>query len=381
MKLFTQILDASSKRRTIKNDYLLIEDNVVARTGIQKYTKRELGLGDSNEVINVMRKSEDVFDDDSIASYNQSPITIYHPKQFVDSGNHDKLAVGDLPKAVADQDNGVIRADLIVKTKKGLQAINDGLTQLSMGYTANIVLQDGVADDGIPYQAIQKNIRINHIALVPKGRAGIAQLSDSVMDIEDFNNHSTEGQTVTIEEIKAGLAKLTDTERESVIGVFKPVQKLSDAEIQSQIETKANELAVIKAKDMATVMAQEIADKAIAESKEFNDVVTKARGYIKDYNPNAVADRRQVMLDVMKAAAANPTVKKLLDAMFGGVEPQTLSDSALYTGFNFITNMSKDLPYMIADNKTVVDHFSQSQKPATTMRIADAIKLTQCKVY
>ena len=381
MKLFTQILDASSKRRTIKNDYLLIEDNVVARTGIQKYTKRELGLGDSNEVINVMRKSEDVFDDDSIASYNQSPITIYHPKQFVDSGNHDKLAVGDLPKAVADQDNGVIRADLIVKTKKGLQAINDGLTQLSMGYTANIVLQDGVTDDGTPYQAIQKNIRINHIALVPKGRAGIAQLSDSVMDIEDFNNHSTEGQTVTIEEIKAGLAKLTDTERESVIGVFKPVQKLSDAEIQSQIETKANELAVIKAKDMATVMAKEIADKAIAESKEFNDVVTKARGYIKDYNPNAVADRRQVMLDVMKAAVANPTVKKLLDAMFGGVEPQTLSDSALYTGFNFITNMSKDLPYMIADNKTVVDHFSQSQKPATTMRIADAIKLTQCKVY
>ena len=381
MKLFTQILDASSKRRTIKNDYLLIEDNIVARTGIQKYTKRELGLGDSNEVINVMRKSEDVFDDDSIASYNQSPITIYHPKQFVDSGNHDKLAVGDLPKAVADQDNGVIRADLIVKTKKGLQAINDGLTQLSMGYTANIVLQDGVADDGIPYQAIQKNIRINHIALVPKGRAGIAQLSDSVMDIEDFNNHSTEGQTVTIEEIKAGLAKLTDTERESVIGVFKPVQKLSDAEIQSQIETKANELAVIKAKDMATVMAKEIADKAIAESKEFNDVVTKARGYIKDYNPNAVADRRQVMLDVMKAASANPTVKKLLDAMFGGVEPQTLSDSALCTGFNFITNMSKDLPYMVADNKTVVDHFSQSQKPATTMRIADAIKLTQCKVY
>ena len=163
--------------------------------------------------------------------------------------------------------------------------------------------------------------------------------------------------------------------------MFKPVQKLSDAEIQSQIETKANELAVIKAKDMATVMAQEIADKAIAESKEFNDVVTKARGYIKDYNPNAVADRRQVMLDVMKAATANPTVKKLLDAMFGGVEPQTLSDSALYTGFNFITNMSKDLPYMVADNKTVVDHFSQSQKPATTMRIADAIKLTQCKVY
>lgn len=381
MKLFTQILDASSKRRTIKNNYLLIEDNIVARTGIQKYTKRELGLGDSNEVINVMRKAEDVFNAESIASYNQSPITIYHPKQFVDASNHDKLSVGDLPQAVADQPNGVIRADLIVKTKKGLQAIDDGLTQLSMGYTANIVLQDGVTDDGTPYQAIQENIRINHIALVPKGRAGIAQLSDSVIDLNDFNNHSTEGQTVTIEEIKAGLAKLTDAERESVIGVFKPVQKLSDAEIQSQIETKANELAIVKANEMAPVMAKEMADKAIADAKDLNDLVTKAKGYIKDYQPTAEADRRQVMLDVMKAAAAKPTVKKLLDAMFGGVEPQTLSDSSLSTGFNFVTNMSKDLPYMVADNKTVVDHFSQSQKPATTMRIADAIKLTQCKVY
>lgn len=381
MKLFTQILDASSKRRTIKNDYLLIEDNIVARTGIQKYTKRELGLGDSNEVINVMRRAEDVFDADSLASYVQSPITVYHPKQFVDATNHDKLAVGDLPEPKPDQESGVIRADLIVKTKRGQQAIGDGLTQLSMGYTANIVLQDGVTDDGTPYQAIQENIRINHIALVPKGRAGIAQLSDSVIDLNDFNNHSTEGQTVTIEEIKAGLAKLTDTERESVIGVFKPVQKLSDAEIQSQIETKANELAIVKANEMAPVMAKEMADKAIADAKDLNDLVTKAKGYIKDYQPTAEAGRRQVMLDVMKAATANPTVKKLLDAMFGGVEPQTLSDSALYTGFNFITNMSKDLPYMVADNKTVVDHFSQSQKPATTMRIADAIKLTQCKVY
>lgn len=381
MKLFTQIFDAGSKRKQIKNGYLLIEDNIVARTGIQKYTKRELGLGDSNEVINVYRPPEQVFDADSLASYNESPITIYHPKQFVDATNHDKLAVGDLPKAVADQESGVIRADLIVKTKKGLQAVNDGLTQLSMGYTADIILRDGVTDDGTVYQAVQENIRINHIALVPKGRAGIAQLNDSVLDLEDFNQPLTEGNTVTIEEIKAGLAQLTDSERASVIEVFKPAKQLSDAEIQSQIETKANELAVIKAKDMATVMAKEMADKAIADAKEFNDVVTKAKGYIKDYQPNAEADRRQVMLDVMKAATANPTVKKLLDAMFGGVEPQTLSDSALYTGFNFITNMSKDLPYMVADNKTVVDHFSQSQKPATTMRIADAIKLTQCKVY
>lgn len=373
---FEFIVDAiPSKRKYTDEGYLIVKDSAIAKVGLQPYLASEIGISDSGGRINVFRSADEVFNDAAIESFIGKPLTNDHPPEFVDSKNWKSYTIGFIKDVRPDLDNNVLLADLVFTDEKAIKLVKSGKTQLSCGYNAEII-QDAGVYNGIEYQAVQKNIRGNHVSLVNAGRAAIAAVAD-----KDFNNNSTERKTVNIEELKAGLAKLTDSERTSVIELFKPVQKLSDAEIQSQIETKANELAIVKANEMAPVMAKEMADKAIADAKDLNDLVTKAKGYIKDYQPTAEAGRRQVMLDVMKAAAANPTVKKLLDAMFGGVEPQTLSDSSLSTGFNFVTNMSKDLPYMVADNKTVVDHFSQSQKPATTMRIADAIKLTQCKVY
>lgn len=334
-KLFTQIFDAGSKRRKIKNDYLLIEDNIVARTGIQKYTKRELGIADSSEQVSVYRSPEEVFADSSIATYEESPITVQHPKQFVDVSNHDKLSVGDLVQVKPCPDDGVVRADLIVKTSKGLKAINDGIQQISMGYTAEIIMQDGVTPDGEVYQAVVKNIKINHCALVNKGRAGIAQLNDSVIEIEDLHNQSTE-ENMNVEELLAALAKLSDAERESVIG--SKATALTDEQIQQLVNAQAE------------IKAKQIADEMIKKTTELQDTISRAKILIKDYQPNAEADRRQVMLDVMNTAAGNQSVKKMLDAMFSGADPQTLSDSALFTGFNFITNMVRDLPYMVNDS-------------------------------
>jgi len=57
-------------------------------------------------------------------------------------------------------------ADLIIKDETGIQAINDGLRQVSCGYNAEY-------DETSPGRALQYQIRGNHIALVPNGRAGI----------------------------------------------------------------------------------------------------------------------------------------------------------------------------------------------------------------
>ncbi len=334
-KIFTQIFDAGTKRKQIKNGYLLIEDNIVARTGIQKYKKKELGLGDSNEIINVYRPPEQVFDVDSLASYEESPITIHHPKQFVDASNHDKLSVGDLVRVKPEQESGLVRADLIVKTTKGLRAIKDGLKQISMGYDANIILQDGVTPDGEQYQALATNIKINHCALVPVGRAGVARLNDSVIELEDLHNQSTE-ENMSVEELQAALAKLTDAERESVLG--NKATALTDEQIQQLVTAQAE------------ILATKITDEKIKQTSELQDTISRAKVLIKDYQPKAEADRRQVMLDVMNTAAGNQSIKKMLDAMFAGADPQALNDTALFTGFNFITNMVRDLPYMVTDS-------------------------------
>jgi hypothetical protein len=61
---------------------------------------------------------------------------------------------------------------VVVRDKNTIQAIKDGKRQLSMGYTARVIVGAGVTDDGTPYAGRQTNIRINHGAIVDKGRAG-----------------------------------------------------------------------------------------------------------------------------------------------------------------------------------------------------------------
>jgi hypothetical protein len=45
------------------------------------------------------------------------------------------------------------------------------LMEVSMGYTAEVVPEKGIAPDGQHYDAVQRNIRFNHMALLPQGHA------------------------------------------------------------------------------------------------------------------------------------------------------------------------------------------------------------------
>lgn len=139
----------------------------VARTGIQEYLACELGLdGDPMRVIKVMRPAEEVFNDESIASYTGADITIEHPQQFVDAATYNQISKGTTLTAYKDGD--FVKADLVIKAKDAIEAVESGKVQLSAGYSA--VYDEAQAD--APYDYIQRNIRINHVALVDRARAG-----------------------------------------------------------------------------------------------------------------------------------------------------------------------------------------------------------------
>lgn len=378
-RIFTQVFDASQSKRTKKgNGYLLIEDCTVARTGIQNYTAKELGLNDSNELIPVWRPPEEVFKAESIQTYDNAPLTVLHPKQFVDLDNHNDLAVGDSIKVKPLQDSGVITADLLFKTRRAVKAIDAGVEQLSCGYESEIKFIDGVTPEGEPYKAIQTNISVNHIALVPKGRAGNARLNDSIINFEEENNMPNEhGHSHTVTDPGHNLPRhthaVTDHGHNLPVAAIKPVavtKQLTDAEIDALVEKRAAEKA----------------QKIIEDKAATDDVVNRAKLIVKDYSPNAEVDRRQVMLDCMNTAAANPAMKKVLDAMFSGADPKTLNDNALNMGFTFITNMARDLPYMLQDAKptSVTDGLSTTdgtQKEAKGVSLMDSVISQQCKVY
>jgi hypothetical protein len=70
------------------------------------------------------------------------------------------------------RDGEYIRVPLVLMDQKMIDAFENGTKQLSLGYSCDIEVCDGVTPDGEPYDAIQRAIRINHLALVPLARGG-----------------------------------------------------------------------------------------------------------------------------------------------------------------------------------------------------------------
>ena len=144
----------------------------VAKTGTQQYLRRELGLdGDPNAVVTVYRPPEEVFSVDSLATYNAADITVYHPNKLVDSETF-KDATSGVSSSIGRQDGDFVVCDLIIKDASAIKKAEAGLVELSAGYTAEYHHEPGVTADGVAYEYVQRDIKINHIALVPTARAG-----------------------------------------------------------------------------------------------------------------------------------------------------------------------------------------------------------------
>lgn len=165
---FTDKVSVSTTRRT--SDGYLVADVKVARTGIQYYAGHEMGRPDLG-IVSVYRPESEVFSKDSMSSFAHKPVTDNHPDESVGATNWKDLAVGSIGEDVA-RDGDFIRVPLVVMDAASIKKVEDGKRELSAGYSCEIVWGDGVAPDGSKYQATQKDIRVNHVAIVTSARAG-----------------------------------------------------------------------------------------------------------------------------------------------------------------------------------------------------------------
>lgn len=142
----------------------------VSRTGIQEYLGSELGFNHNN-IVRVYRPPTEVFSPDSLASFDGSDVTIEHPDELVNSENYRYTSVGTV-KAGASQAGDFVRCDLIVKDQRAIDEVMAGKVEVSVGYTAIYKDEAGVTQEGESYDMSQTCIRVNHVALVDKARAG-----------------------------------------------------------------------------------------------------------------------------------------------------------------------------------------------------------------
>ncbi|MDF1820710.1 MAG: DUF2213 domain-containing protein [Alcanivoracaceae bacterium] len=135
-----------------------------ARAGIQKYLARELGVP-GEDVIEVMRPPAEVRR--SAGTFEGVPITMDHPPCMVAADTLDRYAVGMVSAVRYDSRTDQLRGDLLVWDPVAIHSIASGRRELSGGYEAEY------DEDGPGFR--QRDIKGNHLAIVPLGRSGSAQ--------------------------------------------------------------------------------------------------------------------------------------------------------------------------------------------------------------
>ena len=139
----------------------MIDHPILTRVGIFEYHNPD------GTIRRELRLPEEVFAAESLASYKGKPVILTHEAGMIDSDNVQQEQIGTiLSEGMQDGDN--VRAQIIIHDAHKLDY---GLRELSLGYTQTPDETPGVWN-GQPYDAIQRNIQINHLALVEKARAG-----------------------------------------------------------------------------------------------------------------------------------------------------------------------------------------------------------------
>lgn len=163
-----------------KTDEGFIKDApIIGRTGILEYRNVD------GTIRREYRPPEEAFNADSLASIRGKPITLGH-HGWVSSANYRETKPVGTVISDGRQDGSNIRADVVI------YSLDTEDRELSCGYQTELEETPGVTEDGQHYDAIQRNIRYNHLAIVPRGRAGNARLNmDGNQSIEEVETMST----------------------------------------------------------------------------------------------------------------------------------------------------------------------------------------------
>ena len=126
----------------------------------------------ADQVINVYVSADDLFKPEVIKSFNGVDATDYHPpKNEINASNWKDYHIGDSENV--RQEGEFMIGDLIIKDQNSINAIQSNeRIEISLGYSADLTIEQGTAPDGTPYQAKFINFKGNHVALVKYGRCG-----------------------------------------------------------------------------------------------------------------------------------------------------------------------------------------------------------------
>lgn len=312
----------------LTRDGYLVADARIARTGIQLYRgseadpKNEHGYRDT-AVVRVLRPDNEVFSTDAMASFAHRPVTNDHPAESVSAKNWKAHSVGMTGADIA-RDRDFVRVPMVVMDQAAIADVQAGKRELSCGYTCDLKWEPGETADGQPYDAIQTNIRGNHLAIVSAGRAGKdCRLGDGALDHRGDRHMALKTIIVDglpVETTDAGEAAVNKlrgllNDAASALTKEEEAKKKALAEKDKELATKDARITELEGKVLdAAALDAMVADRAT--------VVSKAKALKAD----VVTDGKSIA--EIKRAVLGDSVKDKSEAYVDAAWDMTKSDSA-----------------------------------------------------
>lgn len=167
-------MQATDEKQIDYNDFWYIKDNPLSKVGVFPYYGKNISDElEPNKIYYVLRPEEELSKEETLESFKLVPIIDDHTMLGNKEGMQpaeEKGVHGTIGSDTYYKD-GVVYGDLKIFSETLKDEIENGKKELSMGYFCDYELADGEYNEQ-PYQAIQRNIKANHVALVQEGRMG-----------------------------------------------------------------------------------------------------------------------------------------------------------------------------------------------------------------
>ena len=271
---FKLIFDTkNSNREKDANGFLHVKNCHCTKVQIAQYLGCEISKDlIADKVYNVYRPEEELNKAETIQSLNGVPLQLEHhddtaekPAQYTRIGATGTDAVFEFP---------YLSNSLHFFNQKAIDLIESGeKCELSIGYDCEIHKEAGEFE-GVPYDFVQRNIKIQHVALVECGRAGAdVKVSDSKEII--LNSEKTEVKQMDKEKLLQlinELVKAGATEEEIKAKIDELTSDACEDDDEVEVETEE-----VKTEEPDTEevekQEQETSDEEQTEQKDDDDLI------------------------------------------------------------------------------------------------------------
>jgi uncharacterized protein len=246
--------------RTLINDYSETPEGYltvtvpITRPGVFPYQRQD------GTIQMEAKLPEEIFSDRTIWSAKSKPVTDDHPNEPVTLENYSRYAKG-LSHTDSRVEDLKLYVSMTITDAALIQKIQDGKREISIGFLSDVVAETGNFQ-GQGYEYVQRNIEINHIAIVDQGRAGpeVAIRSDSAawqidskeggkgnmakytIDGKEYEVDSTVKSFLDAQQAKLDAANVKVKDHDALQGRFDAIETTLKAKETELEEAKKNNL-------------------------------------------------------------------------------------------------------------------------------------------